>query len=148
MLKEKDCTLESTNASLTEVRLRGEKQDIQISKQSKKVEELSIGLEKTKSSLQDNLNRFNREVKDLKLKVKTEAEKNSRLSEDLKNLQDTCFGFATRCSSWLQNIFNSIGATSEEAKHSTDNIPKALEWIKKQVDDFDEVMVGHGDFYG
>lgn len=87
------------------------------------------------------------------MKVKTEAEKNSRLSEDLKNLQDTCFGFATRCSSWLQNIFNSVGATSEEAKHSADNIPKALEWIEKQVDDLTKLwlvmaifMVGHGDF--
>jgi hypothetical protein len=34
----------------------------------------------------------------------------------------------------------------EEAKHSPDNIPKALEWIEKEVEVFDEVMVGHGDF--
>jgi hypothetical protein len=34
----------------------------------------------------------------------------------------------------------------EEAKLSPDNIPKALECIEKEVEDFDKVMVGHGDF--
>jgi hypothetical protein len=47
----------------------------------------------------------------------------------------------------LREIFNSVGAALEDAKHSADNIPKVLEWIEKEVNDFDEVMVGHGDFY-
>ena len=34
----------------------------------------------------------------------------------------------------------------EEAKLSPDDIPKALEWIENEVNDFNEVMVGHGDF--
>ena len=96
--------------------------------------------------MRDNANHFNSEIENLKLKVKIEAEKNSKLSEALKYLRDTCFGFASRCSSRLQNIFNSVGATSEEANHFADNILKALEWIEKEVDDFDEVMVGHNNF--
>jgi hypothetical protein len=31
---------------------------------------------------------------------------------------------------------------SEEAHRSTNDIPKALEWIKKEIDDLDEVIVG------
>jgi hypothetical protein len=108
---------------------------------------LSRELEKAKSSFQDNVNRFNREAEDLKLEVKTEAEKNSKLFEASKNLRDTFFGFVTRCSSRLQGIFNSVGIASEEAKHYPDNIPNTHEWIKKDVDDFDEVMVGHDDLY-
>jgi hypothetical protein len=43
-------------------------------------------------------------------------------------------------------FFNFVGAASEEAKHSVDDIPKALDWIEKEIDDLDEVIVGHGDF--
>jgi hypothetical protein len=46
----------------------------------------------------------------------------------------------------LRSIFNSVGAASEEANHSADNIPKALKWIKKETDNLDEVIVDHGDF--
>jgi hypothetical protein len=42
----------------------------------------------------------------------------------------------------LKSIFNSIGVVSEEAHRSTNDIPKALEWIKKEIDDLDEVIVG------
>lgn len=62
---------------------------------AKKVEELSREIEKAKSTFQDNVNCFNQEAKDLKLKVETEAEKNTKLSEALKNLGDTCFSFLT-----------------------------------------------------
>jgi hypothetical protein len=68
------------------------------------------------------------------------------LFEALKTLQDTCFGFATRCSSRLREIFKLVEAVSEDAKHSVDSIPKALEWVEKEVNDFNKVRVGHGDF--
>jgi hypothetical protein len=35
---------------------------------------------------------------------------------------------------------------SGDANYSTDNIPKALEFVEKGINDFDEVMVGHSDF--
>jgi hypothetical protein len=80
------------------------------------------------------------------MKVKAETEKNFKLSETLKTLQDRCFGFATQCSSRLRGIFNSVGATSEEVNHSVEDIPRALGWIEKEIEDLDEVIVGHGDF--
>jgi hypothetical protein len=46
----------------------------------------------------------------------------------------------------LRSIFNSVGAALEEAKHYADDILKALDWIEKEVDELDEVIVGHDDF--
>lgn len=103
---------------------------IQVSEQNTRIEELNKKLEETKSTLQDSTSRFNCEAKVLNLKVKAEAKKNFILSETLKRLQDKCFSFVTQCSSWLRRIFNSVGDTPEEAHHSADDIPKALEWIE------------------
>jgi chromosome segregation ATPase len=145
-LKEKDSLLNIAEGSLTKARLLSEKQSIQISEQDARIEELNKELEKTKSTLQDNTSRFNHEAKVLNLKVKVNVEKNFKLCEALKTLRDKCFGFATHCSSRLRSIFNFVGATSEEANHSAKDIPKALEWIEREIDDLDEVIVGHGDF--
>jgi chromosome segregation ATPase len=146
LLKENDSVIESAEANLAEDRLWNEKQDIQLVEQNKQLEQLSKEFERAKSTFQDDMNRLNHEAEDLKMKVKVEAEKNTKLSEVLKNLWDTCFGFVTRCFSRLWEIFNSVGAALEEAKLSPDDIPKALEWIEKEVEYFDKVMVGHGDF--
>ena len=35
---------------------------------------------------------------------------------------------------------------SGEANYSADDIPKALEFVEKEINEFDKVMVGHGDF--
>jgi hypothetical protein len=35
---------------------------------------------------------------------------------------------------------------SEEANHSAEDIPGALGWIEKEIDDLDEVIVDHDDF--
>jgi hypothetical protein len=126
-VKEKDSLLKTAEDSLAEARLRGEKQNIQILEQNKRIEELNRELEKTKSILQNNASRFNREVEDFKLKVKDEAEKNFKLIEALIRLRDRCFGFATQCSSLLWGIFNSVRDASEVAKHSADDILKALD---------------------
>jgi hypothetical protein len=47
---------------------------------------LSKEFERAKSTFQDDMNRLNHEAEDLKMKVKVEAEKNTKLSEVLKNL--------------------------------------------------------------
>jgi site-specific recombinase len=132
-LKEKDSLLNIAEGSLAEARLRSEKQSIQILEQNTRIEELNKELEKTKPTLKDSTRRFNREAEVLNLKVKAKDEKKFKLSETSKRLGDKCFGFATQCSSRLRSIFNSIGATSEEAHHSADDIPMTLEWIEKKL---------------
>jgi hypothetical protein len=46
----------------------------------------------------------------------------------------------------LKSIFNSVGATSQEASFSAEDIPGALECVEKEVDVLDEVITGHRDF--
>jgi hypothetical protein len=96
--------------------------------------------------LEESTSRFNRESEALNIKVKAKFEKSFKLSETLKALRDRCFGFVTQCSARLKDIFNSVRATSEEASHSTEDIPGALWWIEKEIEDLNEVIVGHDDF--
>jgi hypothetical protein len=52
----------------------------------------------------------------------------------------------TQCTTRLKSIFNSVGATSEEASLVAKDIPGALECVEKEVGILDEVITGHGDF--
>jgi hypothetical protein len=128
-LKEKDALLSSAEGSLADDRLQNEKQGILISNQDVRIENLSKELKETKTILEENTSQFS-----------------FKLSETLKDLQDRCFGFATQCFARLKDIFNSIGATYEEASHSVEDIPGALRWIEKEIEDLDKVIVGHGHF--
>jgi hypothetical protein len=78
--------------------------------------------------------------------LKVEAEKNTKLSEALRALKERCFGFGSQCTARLKSIFNSVGAASEEASFSAEDIPGALECVEKEVDVLDEVTTGLGDF--
>jgi hypothetical protein len=51
-----------------------------------------------------------------------------------------------QCSARLKGIFYSVGDTSKEVSHSTEDIPRALGWIEKEIEELDKVIVGHGDF--
>jgi chromosome segregation ATPase len=145
-LKEKDSLLTIAEGSLAQACLQREKQSIQILDQNAKNERLSKELKETKTTLEDNMGRFNHEPEALNMKIKAKAKKNFKLSKTLKTLRDRCFGFATQCFARLNGIFNSVRATSEEVSHSAKDIPTALGWIEKEIEDLDEVIVGHSDF--
>jgi hypothetical protein len=51
-----------------------------------------------------------------------------------------------RCSTRVREIFNSVGAVSGEKNYSTEDILKALDFVEKEINEFDEVMEWHGDF--
>ena len=78
--------------------------------------------------------------------LKVEAEKNMKLSEALRTLKERCFNFVSQCTPRLKSIFNSVGAASEEASLSAEDVPGALECVEKEVDVLDEVIADHGDF--
>jgi chromosome segregation ATPase len=82
-LKEKDSLLQSAEGSLVEARSQNDK--------------LSGELDEARATLNERSERFNHETKELKANVETEAEKNAKLSETVKNLRDNCSGFTTRC---------------------------------------------------
>jgi hypothetical protein len=81
----------------------------------------------------------------LNVTLKVEAEKNMKLSEAMKTLKERCFNFASQCSTRLKRIFNLVGAASEEASFSAEDVPGALECVEKEVDVLDKVIIGHGD---
>jgi hypothetical protein len=113
----------SAKASLAKARLQNEKQGILISNQDVQIEKLSKELKETKTILEENTSRFSWESNTLNMEIKAEADKSSKLSETLKALRGRCFGFPMQCSTQLKDTFNSVGATSEEASHSTEDIP-------------------------
>jgi hypothetical protein len=124
---------------LAKAHLRIKDQIVHISNQDKQLEEAHTKLKETE-------NCYEHEIQGLKDKVKAEAKKSSKISEALKLLQETCSGFAARCSTRMRVIFCSVGAISGEKKYSAEDIPKALEFVEKEINEFDEVMEGHGDF--
>lgn len=98
-----------------------------------------------KTNHKDDVSRLQTKAKDLELEVNTKTEENSRLREALDNLQNTYFGFVARCSSWIHEIFYSIGASAQGVNYAPNDAPGALKWVE-EVNAFDEVIKGQGDF--
>jgi hypothetical protein len=126
-LEKKDFLLQATKGSLAELQAENAK--------------LNEELLKAQTTLKEKLERFEQE----RTKSEAEAEKNTKLQESLKDLQNKCSEFATRCVHRLKGIFSSVGASSEEIAPSAEDIPKAFEHIENEVDALDEVITGHGD---
>jgi hypothetical protein len=89
---------------------------------------------------------FEQEKKDFETKLEAEVEKSSNLQKSVKDLQERCLGFSTRCIQRLKQVFNSVGASSEKFKPSVKDLPGTFDHIEGEVDALDEVIAGHGDF--
>jgi hypothetical protein len=89
---------------------------------------------------------FEQEKKDFKTKLEAKVEKSSNLQKSLKDLQEKCLGFGTRCIQRLKRVFNSVGASSEKFKPSIEDLPGTFDHIEGKVDALDEVIARHGDF--
>jgi DNA repair exonuclease SbcCD ATPase subunit len=131
-LKEKYNPLQSVEGSLAEARSQNNK--------------LSEKLNEARTIWNESSQCFDHETKELKAKVKVEAERNTKLHEAIETLWNNCSDFATRCINWLKGIFNLVGAASEEIIPSMKDIPGAFEHIENEVEALDEVITGHGDF--
>jgi hypothetical protein len=101
---------------------------------------------KLREELEEKSERFDQETKELRAKAEAETEKNTKLHESLKDLQNKCADFATRCVNRLKGIFKSVGHAAEEITPSAEDIPRAFEHIENKVDALGEVISGHGDF--
>jgi hypothetical protein len=65
----------------------------------------------------------------------------------LTSLQDKCLEFSNRCVQRLKQVFYLVGASSEKFTPSAEDLPGAFEHIEGEIDDLDEVIAGHGDFF-
>jgi hypothetical protein len=124
-LEKKDFVIHSMEGSLAEVQAENDRLKNELLKKSEKSE---------------------KEKKNLETSLKTEIEKNSNLQKSLKELQEKCLNFGSRCVQRLKDVFHSIGASSEKFTPSAENLPSTLEYIEGEVDALDEVIAGHADF--
>jgi hypothetical protein len=99
-----------------------------------------------KNELLKKSEKYEQEKEKLEASLKTEVEKNSNLQKSLKDLQEKCLNFGSRCVQRLKDVFHSIGASSEKFSPSAENLPSTLEHIEGEVDALDEVIGGHADF--
>jgi chromosome segregation ATPase len=138
-LAEKDPKVKIAETKLTEAELRITDQATLICDQDK---ELKI----VHSKLKEVTDHYEDEVRILRNKVEVEAKESSKLSKSLMLLRETCSSFVVRSSTRLRKIFNSVGAVSGEKNYSTEDIPKALDFVEKEISEVGEVIEGHGDF--
>jgi hypothetical protein len=89
---------------------------------------------------------FKQERKNLQTKYEAEAAENMKLQQSLKELQNMCLDFGSRCVQRLKKVFNLVGASAEKLIPSADNISSTFEHIEGEVEALDEVIAGHGDF--
>jgi outer membrane protein TolC len=104
-LAEKDSKVKNVEEDLAVAHLRIKDRAARISDQDKQLEEVQLKLKEAK-------NRYEHEVRNLKDKIKAEAEKSSKLSKALMLLRETCSGFVALCSTCLHEIFCLVGAIS------------------------------------
>jgi hypothetical protein len=123
-LEKKDFVIHSMDGSLAEAQGKNDKLNNELLLKSEKSEQ----------------------KKNLETSLKTEIEKNSNLQKSLKELQEKCLDFGSRCVQRLKDVLHSIGASSDKFTPSAENLPSTLEYIEGEVDALDEVIAGHADF--
>jgi chromosome segregation ATPase len=123
-----------------------EKKDFELQIMEGLLAEAEAKIAKLDKELLSKSESFEQEKQKFDTKFAAEAEKSSNLQKSLKELQDKCLEFSNRCVQRLRQIFNSVGASSEEFTPSVEDLPGTFEHIEGEVDALDEVIAGHGDF--
>jgi hypothetical protein len=123
-----------------------EKKDFVLQMMEGSLAEAQAEIARLNSELSMKSKSFEQEKKDFETKLEAEVEKSSNLQKSLKDLQERCLGFGTRCIQRLKQVFNSVGASSENFKPSVEDLPGTFDHIEGEVDALDEVIAGHGDF--
>jgi hypothetical protein len=67
-------------------------------------------------------------------------------SKELRQVKEECYNIAMQCSNKLKNAFISVGAFLVEQNFIRGDPEGVIEWIESEVEAFDEVLSGRGDF--
>jgi hypothetical protein len=124
-----------------------EKKDFMIQTMEGSLAEAQAKIARLNNELSTQSKSFEQEKKDFDAKLEAEVVKSSNLQKSLKELQDKCLNFGTRCVQRLKQVFNTVGASSEKFKPSAEDLLGIFDHIEGKVDALDEVITGHGDFY-
>jgi hypothetical protein len=145
-LKKKDFVIQDLEIIVKEHEAALEKKDFVIHSMEGSLAEVQTENDRLNNELLKKSEKSEQEKKNLETSLKTKIEKNSNLQKSLKELQEKCLNFGSRCVQRLKNVFHSIGASSDKFTPSTENLPSTLEYIEGEVDALDEVIAGHADF--
>jgi hypothetical protein len=145
-LKEKDSVVQDLKIKVKDHEAALEKKDFVIQSMEGSLAEAQAENSRLNNELLQRSEKSEQEKKNLETSLKTEIEKNSNLQKSLKEFQEKCLNFGSRCVQRLKDVFHSIGASSDIFTPSTENLPSTLEYIEGEVDALDEVIAGHADF--
>jgi hypothetical protein len=146
VLKKKDFTIQDLEIMAKEHEGVLEKKDFIIQSMEGSLAEAQAENDSLKNELLKKSEKYEQEKEKLEASLKTEVEKNSNLQKSLKDLQEKCLNFGSRCVQRLKDVFHSVGASSEKFSPSAENLPSTLEHIEGEIDALDEVIGGHANF--
>jgi predicted RNase H-like nuclease (RuvC/YqgF family) len=104
-----------------------EKKDFLLQAMEGSLAEIQAENAKLSEELVQKSESFQQEKKDLQTKYEAEADKNTKLQQSLKELQNICLNFGNRCVQRLKRVFNSVGASFEEFTTSAEDIPNTFD---------------------
>jgi hypothetical protein len=145
-LKEKDSIVQDLKIKVKDHEAALEKKDFVIQSMEGSLAEAQAENNRLNNELLKRSEKSEQEKKNLETSLKTEIEKNLNLQKSLKELQEKCLNFGSRCVQRLKDVFHSIGASSDTFTPSAENLPSTLEYIEGEVDALDEVIAEHADF--
>jgi hypothetical protein len=144
--KKNEIIIEGLEGKIKEHEAALEKKDFVIQTMEGSLAEAQAEIARLNNELSTKSKSFEQEKKDFDAKFEAEVAKSLNLQKSLKELQDKCLNFGTRCAQRLKQVFNSVGASSEKFKPSAEDLLGIFDHIEGEVDALDEVIVGHGDF--
>jgi chromosome segregation ATPase len=131
VLKKKDFAIQDLEIMAKEHEGALEKKDFIIQSMEGSLAEVQAENDSLKNELLKKSEKYEQEKEKLEASLKTEVEKNSNLQKSLKDLQEKCLNFGSRCVQRLKDVFHSIGASSEKFSPSAENLPSTLCSIPK-----------------
>jgi hypothetical protein len=139
--------IENIENKIKEQSVAIEKKDFELQTTEGLLADAEAKITKLNSKLLSQSENFEQQKLKLDAKLEAEVRKSSELKESLSILQNKCLEFSKRCIQRLKQVFYFVGASSEKFTPSTEDLPGAFEHIEGEINDLDEVIARHGDFY-
>jgi chromosome segregation ATPase len=141
-LKEKDFVIQDLEIKIKDHEAALENKDFVIHSMEGSLAEAQAENNKLNNELLIKSEKSEQEKKNLETSLKTEIEKNSNLQKSLKELQEKCLDFGSRCVQRLKDVFHSIGASSDKFTPSAENLPSTLEYIEGELMHLTKLLLG------
>jgi hypothetical protein len=78
--------------------------------------------------------------------VETKRNRVQRNIDELRNSKEQCYSITAHCCEKLKGMFTNIGAFSSDRNFVRGDAEGAIKWIESEIEDFDKVLTGRGDF--